>query len=219
MRGSKVFGSFTTMSSTDPKAEDTRKKNKTGMQANNKNHPKLQRAIENKISTEWYDTLKKVGEKAANKLMDKFIKYGARKLVAATADDATLLIMKTVGKKAGERAAVLAAKTFSQKFTTGFAVGVGAIKMSKAANPVMFASTVGEFAGEWMGGKIGKLFGGDTGEVIGSNIGGLAGSMALGALVGSVVPGVGTAIGAVVGAASWAIGKAVSGIFGFFSLF
>lgn len=214
--GSKVFGSFTTMSSTDPKAEDTRKKNKTGMQTNNKNHPKLQRAIENKISSEWYDTLKKAGEKAATKLMKKFIKYGARKLVAATADDATLLIMKTVGKKAGERAAVLAAKTFSQKFTTGFAVGIGAIKLGKAANPIMFASMVGEFAGEWMGGKIGKHFGGDTGEVIGSNIGGLAGAVALGAVVGSVVPGAGTLVGAAVGAVSWGIGKAASSIFSLF---
>jgi hypothetical protein len=61
----------------------------------------------------------------------------------SSADDATLLIMKTVGKKAGAPAAVLAAKTFSQKFTTGFAVGVlVAIKMIKAANPALFCDLI-----------------------------------------------------------------------------
>jgi hypothetical protein len=126
MKGSKVFGSFTTISSTDPKAEYIRKLYKNGIQTSNENHPKLQRAIENKISSEWYDTLKKRGEKVAKTMMKKFVKYGARKLVAATADDATLLIMKTVGKKAGERAAV------SLMFPTGFAAGLQALLLEQS---------------------------------------------------------------------------------------
>lgn len=72
---------------------------------------------------------------------------------------------------------------------------------------------VGEYAGDHLGETIVKdCGGGKTAQEAGEAVGGLAGSVATGAIVGSVVPGVGTAIGATIGAIGWGVGTAIHGL-------
>lgn len=216
--GSKVFGSFTIISSKDKDASKVRKENKTGFQNNNNNVPPLQKCLENDMFTKYYDMLKKSGQAAANKLAQKSLKYGARKAVAAAADDATLNVAKmALSRGVGRRGAIVGAQTYGRQAAGGFAMGAKAVKgASQASKGAFVVVVIGEVAGEWGGGKIGEWIGGETGEEIGSEVGALAGSMAVGAALGSVVPGIGTAAGAVAGAVSYGIGKAIEGIFSLF---
>lgn len=216
--GSKVFGSFTIVSSEHRDASRIRKDNKVGFQNNNNNQVQLQRFLENDMSSKYYEALKRAGQAAANKVAQKYLKYGARKAVAAAADAATLNVVKTgISRGVAKRGAVIASQTFAREAAGGFAMGVKAVKGASTLGRGAFAVTlVGEIAGDWGGGKIGEWIGGETGEEVGSELGALAGSMAVGAALGSVVPGVGTAAGAVAGAVSYGIGKAIEGIFSLF---
>lgn len=214
MKGNKVFGSFTVISTDSPDAKKVRRENKVGFQNNNDNHPKIQREIENDIISAFYEGLKKGGQAAATKAVEKKVKYGAVKAVASAADEATLNVAKkTYQRTASRRAAIVGAQTFKRQAAGGFALGMNAVKVGKSSNPIMFVTLVGEMGGGFVGEKIGNLIGGDDGGDIGNELGSLAGAMAAGAALGSVVPGAGTAAGALAGAVSYGIGKAIEGFF------
>ena len=216
--GSKVFGSFTIVSPEHKNAPKIRNDNKVGLQNNNNNAVHLQRYLENDMCNKYYEALKRAGQTAAHKAAKKYVKYGARKAVAAAADAATVNVVRTgISRGVARRGAVIASQTFAREAAGGFALGVKAVKGASTVGRGAFVVTlVGEIAGEWGGGKIGEWIGGDTGEEVGSEVGALAGSMAVGAALGSVVPGVGTAAGALAGAVSYGVGKAIEGIFSLF---
>jgi hypothetical protein len=170
MKGSKVFGSFTTISSTDPKAEYIRKLYKNGIQTSNENHPKLQRAIENKISSEWYDVLKKEGEKFAKIVKENFVKYGAKKIVAATADDATLLITKKEGR-VERQLRKMAEIMFSGNKPNGFEIGYGLLlnvfRKKVVTNPGKYTDPNGDHELAHLYNRLKKQYGpGDRGPYL-----------------------------------------------------
>ena len=217
-KGQKVFGSFTIVSSEHRDAPKIRRGNKPGFQNLNNNAPPLQKCLNNDMCSKYYDVLKRKGQAAANKLAEKYLKYGARRWVATEAVNATLNnTAVAMSRGVGRRAAIVGAETFGRQAAGGFAMGARAVKgASQLSKGAFIGVVVGEIAGEWGGGKIGEWIGGEEGEEIGSEVGALAGSMAVGAALGSVVPGVGTAAGAMAGAVSYGLGKAIEGIFSLF---
>ena len=125
MKGNKVSGSFTVISTDSPDAKKVRRENEVGFQNNNDNHPKIQREIENDIISIFYEVLKKGGQAAVTRAVEKRVKYGAVEAVAAAAVEATLNVAKkTYQRTASRRAAIVGAQTFKRQAAGGFALGM-----------------------------------------------------------------------------------------------